>query len=453
MSTIGRGRLAWLMLWLAWGCNDGGGGGGGALPPEALPLQQYIDAGSGVGGGPIVGKLTVVVFDDHTAERLEGVTVSLGAVGTRTAVTDERGLAKFDAVTGPQDITVIKAGYDIATVFQVDAREEGIGLLPLGRPSRPLVRGTARDMLPGTVGLTGTVDCDANFKVVDIALEQADAQDTDDAFSLVVEGGRRFTATAFQFFNNQLHRIALAHNQQTLAPNEERTMDLILSDPGSAAILPLVAAVTPPANLGAYDETQSAARMEGVFVTSVYRGAALGPMVALLGTPATGLQYSTLYMAVPQAQGYRSTAQVTGANGVAYAFAVSAQPPQQSPPLRCLELPLQLTPSEGAMGLTTEPTLTWTVVPGVESTQVLLTWTSGGTDRSWWLDIPGGVGVLTLPRLPPGLANLGLLQGGSVKWSVLSLDIDLYDYDDHKKHDFLSRITAASETAERSFTP
>lgn len=60
----------------------------------------------GSGGGPIRGRLEVLVFDDATHFPFPGAVVSLGDSGTVTATTDRHGIALFEGVQGPQDVHV-----------------------------------------------------------------------------------------------------------------------------------------------------------------------------------------------------------------------------------------------------------------------------------------------------------------------------------------------------------
>ncbi len=89
--------------------------------------------GGGAGGGAIDGVLHVHVIDSFTETPIVGASVQLGdreATAPQVVVTDATGLASFEDVEGPQQVTITASGYRTGTVIGLDAANFTSGLQP-----------------------------------------------------------------------------------------------------------------------------------------------------------------------------------------------------------------------------------------------------------------------------------------------------------------------------------
>lgn len=95
----------------------------------------------GAGGGPIDGKLEVMVFNDSLHLPIPGVVVSLGSSGAVSGMTNSQGIVNFEGVFGPQDVHLFfcsdcGAGgqfplpYEAASFYQVNSAHLAAPLFP-----------------------------------------------------------------------------------------------------------------------------------------------------------------------------------------------------------------------------------------------------------------------------------------------------------------------------------
>jgi len=95
-----------------------------------VPVQQQGESiRPGTGGGPITDALGVLVRNAETGLPLEGAQVILGD-GVAQQVTDERGLAFFSGIAGPQTVTATASGFNATSFVGINATEIGIDLSP-----------------------------------------------------------------------------------------------------------------------------------------------------------------------------------------------------------------------------------------------------------------------------------------------------------------------------------
>ena len=134
----------------------------------------------GTAGGPIAGRLEVQVFDDTTLFPYPGAIVALGASGTRTAKTDNQGIALFTGVSGPQDIHVFACAgcdadpndpttpllYQIASLYQVNASQVSIPLVPRDpQIANGTVQGKVFDVARDETSYVASIDELGRFQV------------------------------------------------------------------------------------------------------------------------------------------------------------------------------------------------------------------------------------------------------------------------------------------------
>jgi hypothetical protein len=121
------------------------GGGGHDVDPRVIP-------GGGVGDADIDGEVNVYVIDDATDAPIAGATVHVGEV---TGETDADGLfvASGDALSGPQDITVIASTYTSATWYGAAGANVTVPLSAT-EPSTDVPQATVTGTINGWAALT-----------------------------------------------------------------------------------------------------------------------------------------------------------------------------------------------------------------------------------------------------------------------------------------------------------
>jgi hypothetical protein len=129
----------------------------------------YYDSSNpngGLAGGPIVGTVTVTVYDAGTGEPLPGAFVILGTDPTTPwqGLTDSAGHIPFSdpSLTGPISVTAAKEGYEATTIVVFDAADVSIYLVPIPDPMPgPPPPGRLAGLISGNIlfgGSTGIGD-------------------------------------------------------------------------------------------------------------------------------------------------------------------------------------------------------------------------------------------------------------------------------------------------------
>jgi hypothetical protein len=136
-----------LMALLAGAC---GGGSDGNHPANPQPTP-----GGGVGEGAIDGELNVFVLDSVTDAPINGARVQLEVEAGEPLViqTDATGLAKFDGVTGAQDVSVTSQNHVTASWLGVNGAVVTIALSPVDAPEPAIATGTVTGTITGFADL------------------------------------------------------------------------------------------------------------------------------------------------------------------------------------------------------------------------------------------------------------------------------------------------------------
>jgi hypothetical protein len=115
----------------------------------------------GMGGGPLVGTLTVSVLNWLNRQPVDGATVVVQKERkiTLTELTDSKGVAVFadKLLTGPITVSAAKVDYESTTIVSFDARDLTIFLLPIPTPQPgPMPPGILAGVIKGFVLFGGT---------------------------------------------------------------------------------------------------------------------------------------------------------------------------------------------------------------------------------------------------------------------------------------------------------
>ncbi|RMG12554.1 MAG: carboxypeptidase regulatory-like domain-containing protein, partial [Deltaproteobacteria bacterium] len=131
---------------------DGGGpdAGDAGTPPIGNDVAPQPLPGGGTTGGPIDGRVNVVVFGGDTGAPIEGAFVQVNADGARASGrTDAGGVFtwRVGGLLGPVDVHAVADGYALHSVYGLEAANLSVVLRSLSPEPRP-----------GTATVSGTID-------------------------------------------------------------------------------------------------------------------------------------------------------------------------------------------------------------------------------------------------------------------------------------------------------
>jgi hypothetical protein len=156
---------------------------------RSTEFTQTVYHRGGVGGGSLTGStLTVSVYYQSNLRPVSGAMVIRG-YNTETGTTNANGEVTFDNITGPQAITVIRSGYPMFSVLDVDAQ----------RVSIPIID-DFEGMTPDFATISGIVTPNATNGMLDVSNDVSDETndyDMDDGdYQVRVKPNRDFTIAA-----------------------------------------------------------------------------------------------------------------------------------------------------------------------------------------------------------------------------------------------------------------
>ena len=113
--------------------------------------------------GTLAGTLTVEAYDQATLQPISGATVLVDAsspsptgAGQVVGTTDASGRATFSTAPTAHTITIVRAGYDLTTIYDTQAAFVSLPLVPGNEPTANLRGALAVQQTPGATAIVGS---------------------------------------------------------------------------------------------------------------------------------------------------------------------------------------------------------------------------------------------------------------------------------------------------------